>query len=381
MKEFIIYIVITALIGLVSCTKPIILKDAKENRQGIFAFNKNNGNDYYIDIEISDSLELNWITGTHGSFSNSSVIFYDDYLFASDLAGRIYCFLDSTGKEIGAEKYKGEVAVSPLIYGNNILFGVNFYEENYATIFFYDFIKGNYKNKVDIKGSIVNEFIKTDNHFAVLTQNGELIKYDYEGEKIWEYSSGQVTLCTPFFGDDKVYFGTVTGELICIDYNSGSELLRIKVSDRIESTPVKFGNKIIIGDAQGRIICYDETLNKIAWEYDTNAKIKAQPLVINNNILIGNLSGSFYSLKLEDGTENWKLSLGGIFNITPLAFRNLLVQPDMNKKVYIIDHRTGEIVNELDFDNRVRMSPVFYRNKIYFGVDRGDIYSFRIKRL
>lgn len=378
MRRFIKYIVLLPLIGLVSCTKPIVLKDAKENQPGLFSFSKNQGNNYYIDIEISDSLELNWITNTYGSFVSSSVVFYDDYLFASDLAGRIYCFVDSTGKEIGTEKYKGEVAVSPLIYGNKILFGVNFYEENYAAIFFYDFIKGKYENQIDLSGSIVNEFIKTDNHFAVLTQSGELIKYDYDGEIIWEYSTGQVTLCTPYFSDEKIYFGTVNGELICIDYESGSELWKIKVSDRIESSPVKFDDKIIIGDAAGRISCYDEALKEIIWEYDTGSKIKTQPLVIDNTILIGNLAGDFYSLNLEDGTVNWKLMLGGVFNSTPLAFRNLLVQPDLNKKVYLIDHRTGEVVNELVFDNRVKMSPAFYRNKIYFGVDRGDIYSYRI---
>jgi outer membrane protein assembly factor BamB len=119
-------------------------------------------------------------------------------------------------------------------------------------------------------------------------------------------------------------------------------------------------------------------LDKILWEHETFSKIKTQPLVIENNILIGNLSGTFYSLDLADGTENWKLLLGGVFNSTPLAFRNLLIQPDLNKKVYMIDHRSGEVVNELFFESRVRMSPAYYRGKIYFGADRGDIYSYRI---
>ena len=376
-----IYISLISLIGLFSCTKRIVLKDARENQPGLFAYNKNIDTKYFVDMEISDSLELVWSNDTHGSFLNSSVVFYDDYLFVSDLSGRVYCFLDSTGKEIGAEKYKGEVAVSPLIYGNSILFGVNFFEENYATIFFYDFIRGDYKNQIDIKGSLVNEFIKSENDFAVLTEAGDLIKYNYQGEKMWEYISGEAALCTPYLGDGRVYFGTEHGELICIDYNSGKEIWRTKITHGIESTPVKAGSKIIVGDTYGTIICYDEVNQAAVWKFETKAKIKSQPVVIDDKVLAGNLAGELYSINLASGRENWSLKLGGIINSTPLAFKNLLVQPDLNKKVYLIDYRSGKVVKELKFDARVRLSPAFYRNKIYFGVDRGEIYSYRVIRL
>jgi outer membrane protein assembly factor BamB len=355
-----------------------VLKDARENQPGLFSYNKNLDSEYFVDMEISDSLKLVWSNDAHGSFLYSSVVFYDDYLFVSDLSGRVYCFVDSTGKEIGAEKYKGEVAVSPLIHGSSILFGVNFFEENYAAIFFYDFIRGDYKNQINIRGSLVNEFIRSENNFAVLTGSGDLIKYDYQGEKVWEYNSGEGTICTPYLGDDRVYFGTENGELICVDYNSGKKVWRTKITDRIESTPVKALGKIIVGDSGGRIICYDESSMSVLWEFETGAEIKSQPLVIDDNVLAGNLSGSLYSINLDSGEENWNLKLGGVFNSTPLAFRNLLVQPDLNKKVYLIDHRSGKVVNELKFDARVRLSPAFYRNKIYFGVDRGDIYCYRV---
>jgi len=56
--------------------------------------------------------------------------------------------------------------------------------------------------------------------------------------------------------------------------------------------------------------------------------------------------------------------MGGVFNATPIAFRNILVQPDLNRKVYLIDYNNGRVVNILQFDGRVRLSPAFYKNKI-----------------
>ena len=101
------------------------------------------------------------------------------------------------------------------------------------------------------------------------------------------------------------------------------------------------------------------------------------PILDDKNIYFGNLNGDYYSLSKYDGSLNWHTQSNGMFNATGLAFENYLLQPDVNKSLLIINKSNGVIKNRVSYEQRVRMSPVFYRDMIFVGIDHGEIIAYR----
>jgi outer membrane protein assembly factor BamB len=98
----------------------------------------------------------------------------------------------------------------------------------------------------------------------------------------------------------------------------------------------------------------------------------------DKNLLVGNLKGNIYSLDKNSGELNWDISTGGIINTTPILFDDYLVQPDLFKLIHFVDVETGEIVKQISVEKRLKMSPVYFNNTIYFGMDKGEILAFEI---
>jgi hypothetical protein len=45
-------------------------------------------------------------------------------------------------------------------------------------------------------------------------------------------------------------------------------------------------------------------------------------------------------------------------------------------KMEILDKNDGQILNLIKYDSRVRTAPIFYKDKLIIGVDKGEIYCY-----
>ena len=125
--------------------------------------------------------------------------------------------------------------------------------------------------------------------------------------------------------------------------------------------------------------CLNSENGDIIWSFDSNNKIVMTPILDDRNIYFGNLNGDFYSINYSSGKINWQFNSGGLFNASGLVFNNLIIQPDLNKKLLIINKQDGKIIRSKNYNEKVKMSPVFYDNKIYVGVDRGEIVAYKLE--
>lgn len=379
MKKAIIYIAIAFIF--VSCTKSILLREVGLNRAGILSYGMHKEHLFYVDKRISPELELEWIAETDGSFSDGSVIVYDQYMFASDLSGNIFCFSDTSGKKLGVLKQKGEIDISPLIMRDKLIYVVNNYKENYASLIYYQFVQGRQHKEIKLPGNYKSEIIIENDGIILVSQNGHISKYNLIGEKEWDHKTDILTFSNPVLKNDIIYFASIGGEIVGFNTATKRIILREKISNRIESSPVVIENNIFIGDNNGTLYCYDLTNNVIKWEGETGSKIINQPVMDNaGNIYIGNMNGDVLSYTIS-GNLRWRYSSGGVINAVPLIFKNILVQPDMNKKLLVLDIQNGNLLNEISFERRVRTSPVYYNEKIYIGIDRNEIHAFKVKEL
>lgn len=367
-------IILALIVG--ACSDPIILKDIRTKKEGHLMYGASPGRNFYYPFRIGDSLKEKWRSDIHGSFSNSSVIGYYDYIFTPDLSGRIYCFNINTGDELGMMKEEnGEIAVAPVMDNFVIIYVRNNFKADYATIYFYNTFLNNYKKKLNIYGAVNNELIITDESIYVLTDKGTLHKIGLDGDKEWEQKTGTSVNCNPAYKNGKILFGNKKGELISI-----SKYGKINYKKEFNA-PINGGitikeNNAYFGTSNGDLICTDVNSGDLIWKKSIGSKIVVHPVIDDKNVYISNLSGKIVALNKDTGKFLWKTQTKGMFNSTPICFDDYLLQPDLDEKVHFVDKTNGEIVKTFNYENRVKMTPVYFKELLFIGIDDGEVIAY-----
>lgn len=368
---------ILSVIIVYSCSTPFILKNVRLDNNGVYTFGKNENRNFYYDAAISEKLELKWSASTNGSQPNTSVLVLNNFVIVSDLSGRIYAFDKETGKLIGYEKYSGAISTAPVINNLRIFFVLNEKLEFYSTLKMFDYVNNKILAEDKINGAVTNEMLRLDEGMVLLTDRGELIKYNYVGYRDYTVNLKTTTNCNPAANEKFIAFGTLKGELVIVNRNDGTLYYKEKIAGPIESGFTFDSGMIYFGDSNGILYAFDPVNKKIIWQFNTGAKIVATPVYDNSKIIIGNLSGRIIAVDKKNGEKIWVRNTKGIINTTPLLTKTFLIQPDFNKKIYLINASIGSIVDTLEFDRRVKLTPVINDGILFLGSDRGQINAYQ----
>lgn len=377
MKKLIKIFIVIGAITFYSCDSRILIKNAHRDELGFNMFGQVPQRNFYVNEELGDSLQLIWETNSSGGYINSQLTIYDKFIFTADLSGKLYCFDNQTGAEIGFEKYKGVISTSPIIDHFRIAFLLNELEETYSTLFIYNYYNGKMVSKFEIDGNCDNQMLKVEDHFFVLSNNGTLFKINVAGVLVWKIETGVETFCSPAANDKEIYWGNSDGEIISASIETG-EINYTKESDLYFSGGVTIDeNYGYAGDVKGSVVCFNLNDGEIVWEYFSGIKINAVPAHDDSSLFCGNIDGDIFCIDKSSGEEIWKLQTGGIINSTPLVFNDVIVQPEVNKRVFIINKENGDVKKIIKYDRRARMTPVFYNGILYLGSDLGNIYAYK----
>jgi len=134
-------------------------------------------------------------------------------------------------------------------------------------------------------------------------------------------------------------------------------------------------------DEDGNMFSVNKNNGKINWKYNTKFKIKAIPSFDKSSVYIGNLNGDLYSFNIHEGNLNWILKTEGLINTTPIIFKNMLVQPNLKKQVDLVDKLNGKIIESISFVGRCRTTPFYFTGKLFFGIDKDDVYCFKVNEI
>ena len=359
------------------CSQPLIIKNSSYDEPGYFMFGRIPQRDFYSDLIIGEVIEK-WNNQTSGSQTGSSIVIYNNTVFVYDLSGRIYGFDRLTGKLLGYEKFNGSIETAPVVKNLRIFFVVNEKLENYSTFIVFDFINGKILKEERIDGGVTNELIRLDDGIVLLTDVGELIKFNYVGTREWSTKTETTSLSSPASNNEIIIWGNQSGEIILASAKTGEIKSKTKLQKPITGGITIVNDDSYFADEAGTVYCYNIKDMKVIWETATGSKILSTPAADDLKIYIGNLKGKIFALDKNNGKIIWEVNTQGIINTTPLVTKNMLIQPDVNKKVYFINTASGTIEKSLSFDTRTKLNPVIYDGMLYMGSDRGIIHTYQV---
>lgn len=359
---------------LAGCARSVIKYAAVIDEDPYQMFGKSPSREFYLPIDISDSLILKWESEMYGSFPNSSVSVYENLVFINDLAGRIFCYQIDDGKQIGKLKYSsGSVYSTPIPYRNKLIFPVALEKENLTELVIYDYQEGKEDKNIEIPGRVLTQMITFEDEILFTTEIGAAFRYTNTGRKLWETHTRKPTRSSPALIDNLFIFGNDDGEIIALNALTGDSVYVKKIGGAFYSGLTISENTIYAGNNNGFVYALTVNTGEVIWEIDTGERIIMNPVVDEENVYVGNLGGSFYSFNKFNGKENWKSSFTGILNTTPLITNNRIILPNVLFEIHILDKQNGKEIKTIPLEGRAKLSPVIHNNLLFIGFDDGII--------
>jgi len=359
------------------CARSVIKYSTKLDDNPYQMYGKNPSREFYLPINVSDSLSLIWESEVNGGFPNSSVSVYDDLVFINDLSGRIFCFDIESGEKIGSLKYSGgSVYSTPIAFRSQVIFPVAQDKDNLTDLIIYDYSQGKEIEDIELPGRVLTQMIAVDDEVLFTSEVGIAYRFSAMGKKIWETHTRVPTRSSPVLVNNLFIFGNDKGEIIALDASSGDSVYVKKIGGHFFSGLTISENTIYAGNDNCSVYAINVDNGELIWQFDTGFRIKMEPAIDDRNVYIGNLKGNFFSLNKLNGIENWRTEFTGILNVTPLITENSIILPNVLFVLYLLDKQTGSVLKSIPLEGRAKLSPVIHKNTLFIGFDDGIIRAY-----
>ena len=142
------------------------------------------------------------------------------------------------------------------------------------------------------------------------------------GERIWTKEIDSVS-GGPGASDTLVVAGTIEGQVIALDAETGEERWRVRVSSEVISPPVLSGDVVIVIANDGRTHALEAADGKLRWAVDRGVPLlslrgNASPIVTSDRVLVASANGKVSALSLTDGRQLWEATVGAAEGRTDL---------------------------------------------------------------
>lgn len=368
---YVIYLIPIILIVLIinSCGKKIIIDKFLKNGDEGSVYGKNFEKNFYIKDSLKIPLKISTKIDLKGGLNFSSIKAMDNLAVIGDLKGNVYAINLSDEKITHYMNFKQPIITSIIVQEKQLIFPLASIKEQNSKIIFYDLIRGESRVIDILDGSVEKELLMDDKkNVYVITVNGFVIKISQNQKIEWKIDLKKSFYSQPIIYDKKIIVGSTDGTIYFITLDGKIEH-KFSIQKVFRSGYFAKGGFIYFADEEGNLYKFDYANNKILNKTKLEAAIRSIPSLDDENIFIGDLKGNVYNISQSTFEVNWKKSIGGIINNTILIVGDVLVVPDFSGKLILMDKNNGELVQKFEFNGRVKLAPVYIKDKIITGYD------------
>jgi outer membrane protein assembly factor BamB len=179
---------------------------------------------------------------------------------------------------------------------------------------------------------------------SIFSQNDDAISW-YSGATDRIYGS-------PALLGGQLFYGSIDGNIHCVDFASGRKYYHVNLGGSIRSTPLVFDNKLIIV-AGNDLLCYDPADMTIKWRFEPQASAEdiamdewdyhhSSPILYKGHLYFGSSNGNLYRINPESGDSlsSWKTKELDAIRTTPKIKDGILYFGDWRGIIYALDLET-----------------------------------------
>jgi outer membrane protein assembly factor BamB len=185
------------------------------------------------------------------------------------------------------------------------------------------------------------------------------------GAKKWTFKTGYQVASSVAVVNGKVFTGADDGNIYCIDAETGSQQWKtyaggitknllgsgvyLNIAPPVRSSPMVVGDKVYVGSLDGNLYCLNANNGNVNWKFPTKGPILATPTIVDNKIYFPSSTGGypvpletpspngdFYCLDANSGSVVWHKEIPYVLNRTMFHGNHLHASPTVaNGMVFV----------------------------------------------
>lgn len=213
--------------------------------------------------------------------------------------------------------------------------------------------------------------------------SGEFLAYDIEtGRVLWKVKEkSQLGGAAEFFKDHVVY-GSEGGRLYVRHYLTGKLKYAIDLAAPIESAPFFFNDRLIVYLRGHQIVHLDAETGKVIWVYKravpvtTTLQRTTKPLIVGNKIVVGFADGYLGALSMDEGLLIWETRLvdNSKFidvDLNPILAEGYIISGSPSGELKAVNPENGAVAKT--FQVSVEAHPYLKGQQLILGTNDGEV--------
>ncbi len=354
------------------CSRQLILRNEPEEYLGWNMYGGNCRHSNNISTSLNPPLKLIKKFKTSSSLGLSPIC-SNGIIYTGSLDGKIEAFNIVRMSKRGKLKTGVGIVAAPVYYNDRLYFAIS---KERDTFLCYSISKGRHLWRKRL-GHIESSPILYNDKLFVGTLDGELYCLNSEdGEIIWQAKVDDSIYSSPAVWENSVIIGTLDGKMYSFDINTGKKNWEIDVKGSIFSSPSISKGNIFIGTIENKFYAVDVKDGDIKWEFDSNSKIYSTAATDEKTVIFGCNDKFLYALNQENGELLWKFNCGGLINASPVIAGKEVYFGSLNHNIYGLDLNTGELIWTYQTAGKIKTSPIIYKNYLIVSSEKKELFVF-----
>lgn len=202
---------------------------------------------------------------------------------------------------------------------------------------------------------------------------------------LWQVETVDGVASTPVILGEKVYVGTVQGDLLCLNLADGKEVWKYQSLPNAKPNelppafmaPIAVTDALVFaGDQEGGFHAIHRQTGQRAWRVEDGGEIVGGPNLYKDRVLFGSHKGQLTCLDQATGKQLWKYDTGGPINGTPTIAGQYTFSTNCQAPfLKVVDIETGKEFKDVKIDARLIASAAVRDGILYFGTEIGAVYA------
>jgi len=296
-----------------------------------------------------------------------------DVFFFSTGTGYIAMAHTSDGNLIGKKHLGKACAVPPTIY-SGILYQT--FEDGPSGLIAYDLTAG--KILWRIPKSITRASpVVSDKKVFLLSSSGRISCYNYlTGDLIWDKAVDTQAVNSPAFHENVLITAGLHGKVTALEYTSGIVLWENSIPDAILADPVIYQDRIYIVTYHGDLNILDLKSGALLRNLGFKTPFYYAPVIDEGMIFLPFSNGELLAINRQSLEINWRFQSEGPWADSPLITPNFIYAPNLDENFYILDKKSGLLLQKVKLNGRARSTPVLIDNKIIMTCENNNVIAY-----
>jgi outer membrane protein assembly factor BamB len=210
-----------------------------------------------------------------------------------------------------------------------------------------------------------------------------------DGRNLWKFKvPGGPVLASPAVTGDRTFVAGCDSALHVLDTATGKELLTVQLDGQTGSTAAIHGDRLYVGTMTNQLLAIDWKKGDIVWKYEASRNPQpffASAAVTEGLVVAGSRDKLIHALDRDTGREVWKYSTRGKVDSSPVVVGKRVFAGSLDGNLYVLDLDQGRELQvfELAPDSKtfrgISASPAVAENCLVIGTNEGTVYCIGAK--